>query len=84
MSNKHRELFTTDEYNWFLKLGQAMSDPEQKRVFFESVIEKKEADSSYNLFTDFPKQEEPMSEKGAMAKRYCGEILEVLRRGRSA
>lgn len=81
---KHRELFTTDEYQWFLKLHGAMSDPEQKQVFYESVIEKKEADSSYSLFTDFPKQEEEMSEKGAMAKRYCSEILEVLRRGKSA
>lgn len=50
-----RKLFTADEWQWFVKIGGSYSDPEQKKVFFEAIKEKKLADANYSLFTDFPK-----------------------------
>lgn len=74
MHHKHRELFSVNEWEWFLKLGASYSDPEQKKSFYETVIEKKLADKSYSIFTDFPKSH---------GLEICREILEMLKHGKS-
>lgn len=53
--SKYRNLFEPNEWEWFLRLGKGMSDPEEKRVFHDTVIAKKLENSSYSLFDDFPK-----------------------------
>lgn len=85
--NNWSELFG-NEWEYIKRLGASISDPDEKKVFWENVKQRKLEDPNFSIYSLFPKteekQEEPMSEKGAMAKRYCGEILEVLRRGKSA
>lgn len=85
--SKWRELFeSAEELNWFLKLGGAMPNAEEKKTFFDTVIQKKQENPHYSLFSDFPKEpesEEGISEKAKMARRYCSQILETLRRGKN-
>ena len=50
-----RKLFSADEWEWFCKIGASYSDPEQKKVFFEAIKEKKMENPNYSLFSDFPK-----------------------------
>lgn len=54
MSNL-RKMFSAAEWEWFLKIGASYSDPEQKKVFFEAIKEKKLENPNYSLFSDFPK-----------------------------
>lgn len=75
-----RDLFSGEELSWFLHLGSAMHDPEQKRSFFETVVEKKRADRSYSLFTDFPKEAEVvMTPAQSLADKYAGAIIARLK-----
>jgi hypothetical protein len=66
--NKFRHLFKADEWVLFLKLGGGMTDPEEKRAFFETILEKKHVSSRYSLFDDFPRDQ-------TEGKRIAGEIL---------
>lgn len=66
-----RSLFDKEELEHFLKLGAAMHDPEEKKAFFDSVIESKRADPNWNLFTFFPVDKRDI----------CGEIIEMLKHG---
>lgn len=81
MSNKKwRELFEKEELAWFIQLGKAKHDPEEKRVFFEGVIERKRADRSYSLFTDFPKEPEAVkTQSQELADKYAGAIIARLK-----
>jgi len=51
-----RKLFSGEEWEWFCKVGASYTDPEQKKVFFEAIKEKKLENPNYSLFTDFPKE----------------------------
>lgn len=77
---KWKELFGS-EFDYIKRLGAAISDPHDKREFWENVKAKKEANSSYSIYDDFPKAE--VSRK-RIAQKYCGEILEMLKKRRGA
>lgn len=89
MQKRWAELFGTEEWSWIVKLGSSFTDPEQKKAFWDTAKDKKLADPNYSIFTDFPKEFSPkpedepgISDKARMARRYCGEILEVLKHGK--
>lgn len=66
--------FQQDELDHARRVSAGLSqDVEGNRSFWAMIIEKKEADPSYSLFTDFPKNE---------GLKICAEILEMLRRGK--
>jgi hypothetical protein len=72
--------FKESEYAFAHKLSSSLGyDPEQQRAFWQTLLEKKELDRYYSLFTDFPREDDPTTPKGAMAKKYCGPILDLLR-----
>lgn len=75
MKHKDRHLFKSDEWEWFLKLG-SLKDPEEKKAFYDTVMEKKRVSSRYSLFDDFPKDNKQECLK------ICGEILEMLKHGK--
>ena len=74
-----KELFG-DEWDYIVRLGSAMTDPEEKKAFWEVVKQKKLADPDYSIYSDFPKcSDEPvMSENARMAVSYCQKILSIL------
>ena len=65
------------EWPWIVRLGKAITDPEEKKVFWDSIKSKKEADPSYSIYTDFPMDDATGRKKVAM--KYSHEILEMLR-----
>lgn len=76
------ELFGSEEWAWVVKLGSAMHEPEAKKIFWETVKAKKEADPEYSVYSDFPKAL-PGDEFGLDAKKFpgadiCADILETL------
>lgn len=78
MTTDWASLFGPEEWNWVKRLGSAMKDPEEKRAFWETVKSKKLADPAYSIFTDFPmeiEEKKPVSDRAAMAQRYCQAIL---------
>lgn len=75
MSQKWRELFGHEEFEWISKLGASYTDPEQKKAFWETLRDKKTQDPHYSVFTDFPR--EPLT-GGA---KVCSEVIEMLKRG---
>ena len=84
--------FTEEEYSWAQKIASGMAyDPDSLKSFWETCFEQKTANPNYSVFDSFPKdttakpEDEPgISEKAKMARRYAGEILEMLRRGKHA
>lgn len=52
------------EWGYVQMLGKAISDPEEKRNFWEAIKSRKLADSSYSIYDDFPMSEN--SSKKAM------------------
>lgn len=72
-NSKWKHLFTEEEWKWAHKTSQSIHDPKEKREFWENLIEVKQSQST---------EESPMSEKEKMARKYCGPILEMLRRGK--
>jgi hypothetical protein len=87
MSNKNwRELFEKDELEWFLELGRAKHDPEEKKTFFDGVVERKRADPKWNLFEAYPREvakaeEKPVDPAQDMTacQVICQEIIDGLR-----
>jgi len=78
MSNaKYRELFTDEEWTWMHNTSKAIHDPKEKKEFWENAINAK------NELRKIPNQEENTSPAAKVAKRYAGEILEMLKRGKS-
>ena len=86
MTHRWSETFGKEAWEWIVKLGNSFSDPEQKKDFWETVKNKKLADASYDVFADFPRDpvvdDSGDSPKAKLAKKYCGEILEVLKHGK--
>lgn len=72
--NSWRNLFTQKELEWFLKLGSAMTSPEEKKAFFEDVVETKRADPSWDFFSKYPRKREKFP-----GHEICAEIIEMLR-----
>lgn len=72
MAQNWRERFGT-EWDYVVRLGSAMNNPEEKKAFWEMVKEKKQANENYSIYSDFP------IAKGEAGMRICGEILEMLR-----
>jgi len=74
-------IFGPVEWEWITKLGSSYHDPEEKRVFWETVKAKKEADHAYSVFTDFPRDHinPPVSGKvNADDLRICREIIAMI------
>lgn len=57
--HKHRNLFTDAEWNWFLELGASKHDPEEKKTFYEGVIEQKLLNKEWDFLKAFPKEDLP-------------------------
>lgn len=68
--NKWRHLFQADEWHYFLRLGNAMGDADDKRVFFETVITKKQGNRNYSVYDDFPRGD---------SMQICKDILKALK-----
>jgi len=64
--------FTPEEWDWCLKLGSAMHEAEQKKEFWEGVVENKKLDPHYCLFVQFPQEE--MNEAQKIALEYVTKI----------
>lgn len=88
MDKDWRKYFNKDEFEWFMRLGRQLQDPEEKRSFFNTVVEKKKNTPSYSIFEDFPIEEKaknipqplpPVEERKAIAAKYSHAILEMLR-----
>lgn len=77
-----RSIFGEEEWRFISKLGASLTDPEEKRSFWETVKDKKEADPDYSIFTDFPKEEKTVSEKQRIANYYCKQIFTMMGRGK--
>lgn len=75
-----KEAYGSEEWEFIVKLGQSMHDPEQRSAFKEMIMQKKQLDPSYSIYSDFPKAEQNQSEKERIAKLYCGPILELLKK----
>lgn len=54
------------EWEYVVRLGSAIMDPEEKKAFWESIKAKKEANPKYSIYSDFPVSE---SEKKRAMKR---------------
>src|ERR1700677_3305264 len=78
--NKHRHLFSQAEWQWVLKIGSALHDPEDKKAFWITLIQKKEADPLYSPFQDFPAELEELKKdpKNFPGADVCAEILSML------
>lgn len=76
MKTNWPEIFGPEEWAWIKRLGSSISDPEEKKSFWETVRDKKLADPGYSVFTDFPK--EIVEVKQTVAQKYCAEILTML------
>ena len=74
MAKDWSQVFSAAEWRWIKKLGGAFTDPEQKREFWNTVREKKEADPSYSVFTDFPQSHDDVD----FGIKVCQEILKML------
>jgi hypothetical protein len=70
--------FFEKEYEWAKRIAKDNADPESEREFWKAVIEKKKADSSYSLFTDFPKEEE---KPRSASEFYATAIINMLKGG---
>jgi hypothetical protein len=86
-----KELFG-EEWDYVVRLGSAIHDPEEKRAFWESLKEHKLADPAFSVYTLFPlevstnpvdkteeESENGLSEKAKLSRRYCRAILATLR-----
>ncbi len=67
--HKLKQLFSDDEWKYFLRLGNAMSTAEEKSVFFDTIKAKKLANKNYSVFDDFPK---------ADSMQICRSIIKAL------
>lgn len=74
VNQRLRDLFGS-EAEYVARLGAAISDPHDKKEFWENIKARKEADSGFSIYDLFPTQKKPKN----MAQKYCGEILEMLR-----
>jgi len=79
MADNWRLLFKADELEWFIRLGKNMHDPQEKRFFFESVLEAKRENPYWNLFEHFPKEDVVKTKSAELAKKYGDAILETLK-----
>lgn len=67
--------FNKDEWEWTEKLGNERHDPEEKQAFWSGIMEMKRANNNYSVFETFPRNKNDY---------ICQEIIEMLRRGKSA
>lgn len=63
------------EWTWIQRLGKAITDPEEKRTFWESIKSRKLANPRYSIYQDFPRDEN--STKKAM--QACCDYVRSLR-----
>ena len=75
MAENWKEIFGS-EFEWIKKLGSAISDPEEKRSFWETIKEKKMRDASYSIYQDFPRSENAT----VRAREQCFQFVKGLRR----
>lgn len=45
------------EWAWIHRLGKAITDPEEKRNFWESIKSRKLENPRYSIYSDFPRDE---------------------------
>lgn len=62
------------EWHYVVRLGSAISDPKDKREFWENIKARKLADPKFSIYELFPTSKNPK----ALAGKYCGEILEMI------
>ncbi len=55
--DKWKHLFRDDEWQYFLRLGNALNEAEEKRTFFETIIGKKQENANYCIYDDFPRSD---------------------------
>lgn len=75
MSQRLKDQFKPDEWEWLCKLAASRTDAEENKAFWDTVREKKRQDSNYSVYTDFPR--EPLT----VAHKVCSEVIEMLKRG---
>lgn len=61
-----------------MDLYHGSNDPEQRKEFMRSVLEKKKNDKHYNIFDDFPQELKEKNPKLLI----CEETIAMLRRGK--
>jgi len=71
--------FSLEEWHWALLLGKRTSDPEEEKAFWDALMEKKEKDPKYSIFSDFPKGNEHKTEAQRCAEEIGGEIVAKLK-----
>lgn len=64
-NNKWKHLFTDEEWQWAHRTSREISDPKEKKEFWENLLEVKQADHAAKVKPD------------SIAKRYCKEILRL-------
>jgi len=68
-SQKWSDLFGS-EWEYVKRLGSCFTDPEEKKAFWDTVREKKLADPSWSIYTDFP-----VKNSKSAGLKICEEIL---------
>lgn len=56
MNNKWSDVFGS-EWPYIERLGRAISDPDDKKVFWENIKSRKQADPSFSIYELFPRSE---------------------------
>ncbi len=54
--NKWQEIFGS-EFSYIVKLGSCLTDPEEKKGFWETVKAKKLANPNWSIYDDYPPAE---------------------------
>lgn len=62
------------EWHYVVRLGSAISDPHDKREFWENIKARKMADPAFSIYDLFPASKNHK----LLAEKYCGEILEMI------
>lgn len=69
--------FEPEEWDYAKRLSGGFSDPEEKKGFWETLLEKKRMCSTYSVFDDFPLDTKPPP-TGSLVD-YVGRIIEKLK-----
>ncbi len=64
-----RKAYGEEEWNFIVKVGKSMNDPEERAAFKQMVLAKKQADPAYSIFSDFPR---------ADSMQICKDIIKAL------
>lgn len=68
--------FSQKELDTAMKLGNQVHDPEAKKEFWKTLLEKKAADPNYSLLKDFP---EVVLRREFPGREICESTIQMLR-----